>query len=258
MSHVIVRRFFTAIIPVGFALSAASAVAQVPTKLLIRVTARDAKIIGSGVGGAMVTVRHAETGNVLARGLQEGSTGSTDLIMQAQERGETVYDTEGAAGFVADLELSEPTTVVIEAEGPMGSEHAVQRAQKTITVVPGRDILGEGIIIELNGFLVELLGPMSESLAAGEPFEVRGRVRMMCGCPTEPGGMWDSNGYEILARAVRGAEVIGEWPMSFTGTTSEFSADVSLDAPGEVELQVLAIDAGRGNVGLARRTVTIR
>ena len=43
-----------------------------PTRVMIRVVAHDAKIIGSGVGGARVTVTEVETGRVLASGVQEG------------------------------------------------------------------------------------------------------------------------------------------------------------------------------------------
>lgn len=247
----------------GLALGALGAVelaAQAtPTRVLVRVVANDAKIIGSNVGGARITIRDAESGEVLAEGVQEGSTGSTELIMGARERGETVFDTEGAAGFTATLELARPTRVTIAGEGPLGTAHAVQAATKTVLLVPGRDVLGEGVILELNGFTVELPAPSDGAeVAAGEPFDVRAHVTMLCGCPTEPGGMWDSSAYEIVARAVRGGEVVAEWPLAFTGTTSEYAAEARLDAAGEFELQVLAMHPERANFGMAARTIRVR
>ena len=70
--------------------------AQTPTRVMVRVASHDAKIIGSGVGGARVTIRDQRTGSVLAEGIQEGGTGNTSLIMGTRERGASVYDTEVA------------------------------------------------------------------------------------------------------------------------------------------------------------------
>ncbi|MDX1396284.1 MAG: hypothetical protein R3195_18025 [Gemmatimonadota bacterium] len=257
--RVVLRYILTAIIPIASLGGMASALHAQATKVLVRVTAKDAKIIGSGVGGAHVTIRDAASGAVLAEGVQEGSTGDTPSIMGARERGATVFDTDGAAGFLAELDVREPTRVLIEATAPLGTDHAVQSGSKSLLVVPGRDITGEGVIIELNGFTVEVQAPEAgRQIMAGEAFDVRARVTMLCGCPTEPGGMWDSSDYEILLRAVRDQEIVGEWPMEFSGTTSEYTASARLDAPGEFELQVLAIDTGKGNTGMATRRITVR
>ena len=259
MRDIIVRWWTYSIIAVAGAGAGVTGLeAQTPTKLLVRVVANDAKIIGSNVGGARITVRDAATGDVLAQGVQEGSTGSTSAIMGTRERGGTVFDTDGAAGFVADLELARPTTVEIQGEGPLGTEHAIQTASKSLLVLPGEDVLGEGIVLVLNGFTVELLQPTDGSVAPGEPFDVRARVTMLCGCPTEPGGMWDSNDYDIIARAVRDTELIGEWPMAFSGETSEYVASATVEAAGDFELQVIASDPGKGNFGLVRRSMTAR
>lgn len=233
--------------------------AQIPTRVLVRVTANDAKIIGSGVGGARITIRDVETGEVLASGVQEGSTGNTGLIMGARERGATVYDTEGAAGFVAELALAHPTRVTITGEGPLDTPHAMQAASKSLLLVPGKDVLGEGVILELMGFTVELLSPTDgDEVPAGEPVEVRGKITMLCGCPTEPGGLWDANDYELLVQTVHGNEVVGSWPLEFAGETSHYVGTVTLDRPGEVELRVLAMDQGKANFGMATATVHAR
>ena len=232
--------------------------AQTPTRVMVRVTANDAKIIGSGVGGARITIRDATSGEVLAEGVQEGSTGDTGLIMGSRERGGSVYATEGAGGYLAELSLTQPTRVLITGEGPLNSPQAMQATARSLLLVPGRHVEGEGVILELLGFTVELLSPEGgEELEMGRPLQVRGKVTMLCGCPTEPGGIWDSSEYEVLVQAVRKGEVIGEWPMEFSGRTSHYTGSISFDQPGEVELRLLAIDSGKANFGMATTTIRV-
>lgn len=235
----------------------AAAQATTPTRILVRVTSHDAKIIGSGVGGARVTIRDVQSGAILAEGIQEGSTGDTRAIMVTpRARDATVYGTEGAAGFLAILELTQPTTIEIAAEGPLGTPHAVQRASKTMLAVPGHDVLGEGIIIELLGFTVELQSPAAgASLVAGMPFTVVASVTMLCGCPTEPGGMWDADGFDVVVRVLDGDTEVASQPLTYAGTRNTYAAELMVPRTGRLQLQVLALDDDKGNFGWATRTV---
>ncbi len=237
---------------------AAPAIAQTPTRVMVRIVSHDAKIIGSGVGGARVTIRDAVTGAVLAEGVQEGGTGDTGLIMADRPRGGGVFATDGAAGFLAELSLTQPTWVEIVGEGPLGTPDAMRRASTTALLVPGRDVLGDGIVLELLGFTVELREPVPGSaIPAGRPVEVTARVTMLCGCPTSPGGVWDSDGYDIVARVLRDGRLVSETPLAFTGETSVHSATIpALDA-GEVTIEVLSMDEERGNFGIARERFTV-
>ena len=45
---------------------------KIPTKIIVRVISKDAKVIGSGVGGALVRIRNLETGEILAAGKTGG------------------------------------------------------------------------------------------------------------------------------------------------------------------------------------------
>ena len=154
---------------------------KIGTKVIVRVVARDGQVIGSGVGGALVRIKNVETGEILAEGKQEGGTGSTERIMvQPRRRGETVYGTSGSAYFEAKILLDRPTKVEIGAEAPLGYPQAIQRGSKTLTLIPGKDVLGEGIIIELNGLIVNILSPSpKENLKGGEAVSVRAEVRML-------------------------------------------------------------------------------
>lgn len=230
----------------------------VPTRLLVRAVAQDAKIIGSGVGGARITVRDAATGEVLARGIQRGGTGDTERIMRDPvERGEPVYDTDGAAGYTATLMLRRPTRVEVTAEGPLAAPPASRElTSKTLWMLPGRHLEGQGLVLELHGFFVEILAPETAGVAAGE-VQVRARVRMMCGCPTRPGGLWDADRYEMVARLLRGGRTVAEVPLGFTGETSVYEAALPVEEPGSYRLEVLVADADRANLGRAVRTIRV-
>jgi hypothetical protein len=154
---------------------------KISTKIIVRVVSKDAKVIGLGVGGAFVRIKNLETGEILAQGKQEGGTGNTDRIMvQPHKRGETLYGTPDAAFFQAEIPLDKPTQVEIYTEAPLGYPHAIQKGSKTLTLIPGKNILGEGIIIELNGLIVNILSPsLKEGLKREEEVVIKAEVRML-------------------------------------------------------------------------------
>src|SRR5580693_3694917 len=77
------------------------------TKVMIRAIARDAKVIGTHVGGARITVKDVATGEILAQGMQQGGTGDTDIIMKKPHtRGMAVYNSPDASGYLAVLHLA--------------------------------------------------------------------------------------------------------------------------------------------------------
>jgi hypothetical protein len=229
------------------------------TKVMIRAIARDAKVIGEHVGGARITVRDVVTGKILAEGMQKAGTGDTELIMKKpRTRGATVFNTPDASGFLAVLTLGKPTVVEISAEGPLGSPQAIQRATKTLLLVPGEDVLGEGVLLEIHGFIVKALAPQMDSqVKMGAPFEARATVTMTCGCPIEPGGLWDANKIHVVARMVREGKIESETAMQYAGVQNTFKGDVPVSSPGQVELQMLAMDPDNANFGLTRQNLTI-
>ena len=230
--------------------------AQTTTRIMIRVVAHDAKIIGSAVGGVRITIRNAQTGSLLAQGVQLGGTGDTRrIIREPRARGASVFDTERAAGFLAELELEEPTQIRIEAEGPLEMTDAIQRVSRTMFVVPGQDVLGDGVILEMYGFTVELIEPTSDlTKAAGKEVVVRARVTMLCGCPTEPGGLWDSTDYTIESRIVRGGEILQKVTLVYAGESSIYEGVITVPESVEgLSLQVLAMDAANANFGIFER-----
>jgi hypothetical protein len=154
--------------------------AGVSTTVRVRAVSRDAKILSSTVGGARITIRDEATGVVLAEGLQEGGSGDTESIMvRPRERGAQVYDTPGAAAFETTVQLRGPTVVRVTAEGPLAFPQATRKVSKSLLLIPGQDVLGDGILLEIHGFIVEIETPAeSTQPVAGDRLEVRATVRM--------------------------------------------------------------------------------
>src|ERR1700691_5160690 len=229
------------------------------TKIMVHVIARDAKVIGTHVGGARVTIRDASTGEILSQGMQQGGTGDTDVIMKKpRTRGMLLYNAPDTAGYLAVLHLEKPTIVEISAQAPLGDPQATQRSSKTMLLVPGEDVLGDGILLEIHGFIViELARKPDDKIHAVAPFEVRATVTIACGCPTEPDGLWDANKIRVVARLLRDGKVESEIPMTYAGVQNTFHVDVPVTAAGPLELQVLAMDPGSANFGMTREAIAI-
>ncbi len=234
------------------------AVAQssgVETHVLVHVRAHDAKLIGDAVGGARVTVTNAESGEVLATGVTTGGTGDTRLIIRTpHDRYGDFMDTPGAAGFRAGFSLTRPTVVEISAVGPLSYPQATARASTTLLLEPGADIGGNGIVLDLQGLIVEVLDAPPTSAGAG--VAVRARVRMLCSCATEPGGLWTIE--RVTARLMDGDDVVAEAPLAYSGQTSEYAGTVPSPRPGAFTLVVTAADTDGVNFGTATRPVSVR
>ena len=222
------------------------------TKITVRAVSRDAKVLGDAVGGARITVRELATGKVLASGVQAGGTGDTARIMQTpRERHAKIYGTPGAASFTATLALTSPTRVEITAEGPLKYPQAMQRASTTMLLVPGRDIEGEGVVLEIPGFIVD--APAAVTGSTKERLKLTAKVTMSCGCPTEPGGLWDANEIVVTARVMRKGTPTLTVPLRYSGATSTYTAEVEPLTAGAYDIEILASNASTANFG---RTVT--
>lgn len=244
---------------IAYAALAPALAAQTATRVLVRAVAHDAKLIGSNVGGARIMISDPATGSVLADGIQEGNTGDTRLIMtERPPRHETMYDTPGAAHYTAELMLRGPTVVDITAIGPLDNPEATTRTSKRMLLMPGRHVEGEGVILELNGFTVDWLAPAPNGEPpAGEEIPVRARVTMLCGCPTEPGGLWDSDDIDVRVRVYMEDDLLQEHVMNFSGETSIYEATLSGLEPGSHRIEVTASDAEHANFGRASRTLLV-
>lgn len=223
----------------------ATTAGAVETRLLVRALSRDAKLMGDAVGGVRISVTDAATGALLASGVTQGDTGSTDAIMGARRGASTdVFASPGAAGWEARFPLAVPTLVQISAEGPLAYPQATSRASKTLLLTPGAEIGGGGVVLELHGFIVELLGMRP---APNGSLLLEARVRMLCSCPTAPGGLWSAG--EVTAQLRNDAGEVATVPLAYAGSDSRYAGMVPRPDPGRYRLVILAADAATGNFG---------
>jgi hypothetical protein len=231
-----------------------------PTEITVRVLAKDSKFIGTSMGGMRIVLRDAQTGEILKTGVTQGGTGDTALIMHENRGSRAVLSDDSAAKFTTTLDLDEPRLVEAEAYGPLAQPQAATRVLATQWVVPGRNVTGgDAWVLELPGLVVDVLAPPAHirvSREAGD-VDVRANVVMMCGCPIEPGGMWDADKLEVKAIVRRNGDRISEIPLAYAGQTSQFAAKVPAKEPGLYEVIVYAHDPRNGNTGLDRTTFIV-
>ena len=146
------------------------------------------------MGGARVVLRDAQTGEILSQGVTEGSTGDTKRIMLPEGGARAIRADDGAAKYVATLDLDAPRLIEVEAYGPLAQPQAAHRVTSTQWVVPGRHISGgDGWVLELPGYVVDVLAPPAHVKLPADTSTVslRANVALMCGsapsCPAACG-----------------------------------------------------------------------
>lgn len=240
--------------------AAQEAVPAVATDLEVHVISKGAKLIGTSMGGVRVLVEDADTGEVLARGVTAGSTGDTRHIMGTDHGRNAPLATGDGAAFTTTLELRQPRRLRFVAYGPLAQRQAANEASVTQWVVPGKHLTGgDGVLLEIPGFAVDALAPRTHSRLSGLPREVpvEANVTMMCGCPIEPGGLWNADGYEIGARVLRNGSPFAEIELPYAGAASHFVGTFQATEPGLYEITVYAYDPENGNTGVDFTTVIL-
>ena len=232
---------------------ASSALAE-PTHVMVRAQAQDAKFIGDHMGGVQITITDARTGSVLAKGLTMGGTGDTPRIMKTpRTRGMSLADSS-AAGFDAVLDLNQPTLVRVEAVGPVGKPGATIKVSSTRWILPGRDIVGDGWVLDFPGLVIE----PTATVAPGGALQISAKVSLMCGCPIEPGGIWNADTYKVEAHLMKGNQEVATTVLTYAGQPSKFSGALPASQAGRYRLRLIAADATTSNVGVVELPVQIR
>lgn len=241
------------------AFAAAPARAE-PTDITVRVVSKDAKFIGTSMGGMRIVLRDADTGEILASGVTSGGTGNTKLLMHENAGRRAKLSDASAAKFDATIDIDEPRRIEVDAYGPLGQPQAAHRVTATQWVVPGAHVTGgDGWVLELPGFVVDVLSPPAHvKLPAGtDKVDVRANVVMMCGCPVTPKGLWDADKFQVKALVKRNGKAVKTVDVPFAGETSQFATTLPVEEPGTYEVVVYAHDPGNGNTGLDRTTFIV-
>lgn len=231
---------------------------EAQTKVVVRAKAKDAKFIGSSIGGAKVIIREVVTGKILDEGMTKGGTGDTDLIMRQPHKRYTDISDESAAHYTALLDIKDPTFVEIEVIAPINQKQAAITASTQLWVLPDKHILGDGVVLDIPGFIVDVLSPQThEGLSAGE-IRIIANVVMMCGCPITPDGLWDANEIDVGARISKDGEFIKSIMLTITEKANTFKGSFEGAAAGLYEIAVFAYDKRSGNTGLDKVNIIVR
>lgn len=218
------------------------------TEIMVRARAVDAKFIGTSVGGVRVVVEDAESGEILDEGWINGDTGDTDaLIKKPVTRGQKLAD-DSTAGFIAKVDIDTPRLLRFKLIGPYAYRQSLQEATVTTWVVPGKNLLGDGITLNLPGFIVDAWTQVLE----GGKVEFYTKASLMCGCPITKDGLWAPDNYEAKAILMQDDVKVDEIPLQFTGPIGLFSGKTQLDKSGHYKAIVYLIDQTTGNVGVDR------
>ena len=234
----------------------------VPTRIVVKVRTKEAKFLGTSMGGALITVKNVDTGELLAKGVTAGTTGNTDRIMEESHQRNVPLSDEKTAKYTATIDINEPTLVEVKAFGPLAQRQSANTITLTQWIIPGKDIVqGDGLLMEMPGFAVDVLAPPAHTKYSTKQlpvkFDVQANVIMMCGCPVSADGLWDANRYEVTALITRNGKQVGELPLKYAGKPSQFAASMEITEAGAYEIAVYAFDAVNGNTGVDKGTVIV-
>ena len=243
----------------GVFLCSFGSLAAQETTIMVRALAKDAKFIGSSIGGAKIIVSNAETGEILDQGFTSGSTGNTELILKTpQKRYDNITD-EKTAGFKAVLSIDEPTFINVEAHAPYNKKQARVVSSTQLWAIPGKNIIGDGLVLDVPGFVVDILTPQThERIKSSNKINLKANIIMMCGCPVTEGGTWDANQYEVKA-IITGQgqeEEAREITLKPTDKPSTFETEADL-VKGYYTITIYAFDPLTGNSGVDKTNIIV-
>ncbi|WP_341843077.1 hypothetical protein [Chitinophaga caseinilytica] len=230
------------------------AASAIETKVMVRAKARDAKFIGSSLGGAYIIIRNKANQRILAEGKTTGTPGNTQLIMKNPvARGTAICDDQ-TAGFLATIDIDEPTFVNIEVIAPFNQKQAQTIVSTELWLLPGKNVLGDGIILEIPGFIVDILRPRTHQFISlktvkDKPFQFQANIVMMCGCVIDKGGLWNSDEMEVKGVLKKDGKVIREVKFSLV-SANLFEGDCPITQTGNYELVLHAWHEKTGNAGV--------
>lgn len=234
------------------AIFASHPVAAEPTEIMVRALAADAKFIGTSMGGMRVTMRDVRSGDTLASGTTEGPTGDTDAIMQAAGRSPARTNSD-AAGYLALIDIDEPTLVELTVEGPLEHPGSATIVTARRWVMPGQDVIAaDGWVIEVPGIVIT-----PKVAQVGDHLEFAPTIELMCGCPITADGLWRAEDYTVEASLWQEGVLVGKSGLSFASDPGGFLGRMLAPPPGHYRLVLHAKNIVTGNSGVLRTPLSI-
>ncbi|MDJ1486262.1 hypothetical protein QNI16_37620 [Cytophagaceae bacterium YF14B1] len=233
-----------------------------PTKVIVRAKAKDAKFIGTGIGGAYIVIRNDLTGEILAKGLTTGASGNTDLIMKTPYTRNLPLTDEKTAKFETLIDIKEPTFVTIEAIAPVNRKSAAVTVSTQLWLIPGKAIDGEGVVLEIPGFILDILEPQTHQviqIASLKNNQVKIKINlvMMCGCVINKGGIWNADNIDVKALVKKDGTPQNEVVLKSI-QDNIFEGLLPVSDKGNYEIQVYAYDKVTKNTGVDKINFVIQ
>jgi hypothetical protein len=241
--------------------------------------------LGDDIGGAVVTIRDPETGELLATGTTAGNSGSLSPTYAANASLSTIVtpttgqptaqwllatDTSSrkttTSALVASFFLDRPRLLKFAAFGPLGGLQSAHRVAVTEWIVPGQHLTQPpGLVLLIPGLLVQVMSPATHTEYGGQgasprAVDIEANVAMMCGCPISnvANNPWLPSDFDVSAqiREVGGPD-IQRVTLTFNqaGTPSLFTGTYIVPPPDNTaypiyyEAIVTARQLSSGNVG---------
>lgn len=232
----------------GSALLMSLAAFAEPTQIMVRAKAVDSKFMGTSVGGVKAVIEDAETGEILDQGWINGGTGDTAVLIENPLQRGARQTNDKTAGYLATVDIDAPRLLRFKLIGPYGYRQALQETSMTSWVIPGKDILGDGIVLTMTGFIVDAW----TSVIEGGKVEIMTKASLLCGCPITRDGHWKADNYEVTAIIMQDDKKLEEVTLDFTGNTGLFNGNTTITTPGYYKAVVYLYDKNTGNVGVDR------
>ena len=245
------------------------------TKIDVRVMAVGGKFLGDDIGGALITITDAKTGELLAKGTTKGGSGEKKLMEVSITR-TSIWPVNDASVFTATLDIDQPTLIQISAYGPLAAPQAANTTTTSQWVYPGKDITGGknggGLFLEIHGLAVQALNPPTHYMPSTAPsnVEIKANVTMMCGCPISiKNTPWYYKAFEVTAEIMKTGNnsKTEKLPLVFDknaplGAPSQFSAQWQVPPnrtkkPEIYQISISAFQEKTGNTGIDYTTIII-
>ena len=193
-------------------------------RITVRVQAVGGKFLADDIGGAILAVRDAQTGELLTHGTTSGTSGdlglsytpnaslavvvtpatsSTSQVIRWLSAVNTGDRATNTSSFTVNLELDRPRLLEIEAFGPRGGLQSAHRVMATEWLAPGQDqTAAPGLVLMMPGLLVQVQSPATHTdvtSPTNRTLDLVANVAMMCGCPISdaPGNPWLPSDFDV-------------------------------------------------------------